>query len=91
MREVVIVCCPDSDRKFRRDIERHPARTLGALAVKAAIERAGIDPASIDEVLIGSVLQGGLGPEHRKTGCTRCRLAHRSSSHDHQQSVWFRT
>jgi acetyl-CoA C-acetyltransferase len=34
---------------------------LGAVAIRAAVERAGIAPESIDEVLMGCVLQSGLG------------------------------
>lgn len=38
------------------------ATRLGAIAVRAAVERAGItDPASIDEVLMGNVVSAGLG------------------------------
>jgi len=39
-----------------------PAPRLGAVAVRAAVDRAGItDPASIDEVLMGNVISAGLG------------------------------
>lgn len=34
---------------------------LGAIAIKAAVERAGLSPADISEVIMGCVLQGGLG------------------------------
>jgi acetyl-CoA C-acetyltransferase len=34
---------------------------LGAIAIKAAIERAKIDPAEIGEVIMGNVLQAGVG------------------------------
>ncbi len=34
---------------------------LGAIAIKAAIERAGIKPEQVDEVYMGDVLQGGQG------------------------------
>jgi len=62
MREVVIVSAVRTPiGSFGGTLKDTPARTLGAIAVKAAIEKAGIDPASIDEVLMGSVLQGGLG------------------------------
>lgn len=37
------------------------AHELGAVAIKAAVERAGIDPALIDEVIMGNVLQAGQG------------------------------
>jgi acetyl-CoA C-acetyltransferase len=42
-----------------RDI--HPAE-LGAVAARAAIERAGLTPGDIDEVVIGHGRQGGSGP-----------------------------
>ncbi len=40
-----------------------PATELGAVAIRAAVERAGLDPATaeIDEVLMGQVLQAGAG------------------------------
>jgi acetyl-CoA C-acetyltransferase len=38
-----------------------PATELGAVAVKAAVERAGIDPAAVEEVLMGNVVAAGLG------------------------------
>lgn len=34
---------------------------LGAIAIKAALERAGVKPEAVQEVLMGSVLQGGVG------------------------------
>ena len=37
------------------------APQLGALAVKAAVERSGINPQIIDEVILGHVLQAGVG------------------------------
>jgi acetyl-CoA C-acetyltransferase len=39
----------------------HPAE-LGAVAARAALERAGIDPGSVDEVLMGHGRQAGSGP-----------------------------
>jgi acetyl-CoA C-acetyltransferase len=38
-----------------------PATQLGAIAIKAAVERAGIDPGIINEVLMGCVIQSNLG------------------------------
>src|SRR6476620_3909314 len=38
-----------------------PAPRLGAIAIKAAIEKAGIKPSQVDEVLMGCVLQANLG------------------------------
>jgi acetyl-CoA C-acetyltransferase len=39
----------------------HPAE-LGAVAVKAALERAGVDGSAVDEMLIGHARQAGSGP-----------------------------
>ncbi|SDB18050.1 acetyl-CoA C-acetyltransferase [Eubacterium oxidoreducens] len=38
-----------------------PAVQLGAIAIKAAVERAGIKPEDVDEVMMGCVIQAGLG------------------------------
>lgn len=37
------------------------AHELGAVAIKAAVERAGIQPEQLDEVIMGNVLQAGQG------------------------------
>ena len=37
------------------------ATELGAVAVRAALERAGVAAADVDEVILGCVLQAGLG------------------------------
>ncbi len=49
--------------KFAGALADVPATTLGAVAIRAAVERAGLDPATaaVDEVFMGQVLQGGAG------------------------------
>lgn len=47
--------------KFQGGLSSIPATKLGALAVKAAVERAGIDPQEVEEVLMGNVVQAGNG------------------------------
>ncbi len=47
--------------KFRGTLKDIPATRLGAIAVRAAWERAGIDPATVDEVIMGNVVQAGEG------------------------------
>ena len=62
MREVVIVSAVRTPvGSYGGALKDTAARTLGAIAVKAAIEKAGISADIIDEVVFGSVLQGGLG------------------------------
>ncbi len=48
--------------KFQGSLSSIPAPRLGAIVVRAAVERAGIqDPAEIDEVILGNVVSAGLG------------------------------
>jgi acetyl-CoA C-acetyltransferase len=48
--------------KFQGALGGIPATQLGAIAVKAAVERAGLEnPDDIDEVLMGNVIQAGQG------------------------------
>ncbi|NLD19621.1 MAG: acetyl-CoA C-acetyltransferase [Clostridiales bacterium] len=62
MREVVIVGAARTPiGTFGGALKNVPARTLGAICVKGALNRAGVDPALVDEVVMGVVLQGGLG------------------------------
>ncbi|MHB8839830.1 MAG: thiolase family protein, partial [Gemmatimonadaceae bacterium] len=47
--------------RFLSSLAPLTAPELGAVAIKAAIERAQIDPAEIGEVIMGNVLQAGVG------------------------------
>lgn len=47
--------------RFQGALSSIPAPRLGALAIRAAVERAGIDPAEIDEVIMGNVVSAGVG------------------------------
>src|SRR5215510_2875166 len=47
--------------KFQGSLKSIPATQLGAIVVKAAVERAGLDPEQIDEVIMGNVVSAGLG------------------------------
>ena len=62
MRDVVIVSAVRTPiGKFGGSLKDVPARKLGAIVIKEALNRAGVDPAMVDEVIMGCVLQGGLG------------------------------
>ncbi|MCI2061300.1 MAG: acetyl-CoA C-acetyltransferase [Eubacteriaceae bacterium] len=62
MKEVVIVSAARTPiGSFGGSLKNVSAVTLGATAVKAAVERAGIKPEMIDEVILGCVLQAGQG------------------------------
>ncbi|WP_350335513.1 acetyl-CoA C-acetyltransferase [Coralliovum pocilloporae] len=46
---------------FNGALSSVPAHELGAVAIKAALERASVDPADVDEVIFGQILTAGCG------------------------------
>ena len=59
MREVVIVSAARTPiGSYGGSLKGIPTRTLGAVTIKAAVERAGIKPEMVEEVIMGAVLQG---------------------------------
>jgi len=47
--------------RFQGSLVTFPAPKLGAIAIRATLDRAGIDPATVDEVLMGNVVLAGQG------------------------------
>ena len=47
--------------RFQGGLASLPAPKLGAIAIKALLERTGLEPSKVDEVLMGNVVQAGLG------------------------------
>jgi acetyl-CoA C-acetyltransferase len=58
---VIVSAARTAIGSFGGTLSKTTATDLGAVAIRAAVERAGIDPASIDEVFMGSVVPAGLG------------------------------
>ncbi|CAN5467849.1 acetyl-CoA C-acetyltransferase [soil metagenome] len=64
MRDVVIVgAARTAIGSFLGSLSSLPAPKLGAIAIKAAVERAGIQPGDVQLVHMGQVLQAGVGQE----------------------------
>jgi acetyl-CoA C-acetyltransferase len=62
MSEIVIVSAARTPvGSFNGALSSLPAHELGAVAIRAAIERAGISAAEVEEVVLGQVLQAGAG------------------------------
>jgi acetyl-CoA C-acetyltransferase len=62
LREVVIVGAARTPiGSFMGSLAAVPAPRLGAVAIRAALERAGVAPGAVDEVVMGNVLQAGEG------------------------------
>ena len=47
--------------RFLGGLSSLAAPELGAVAVRAAVERSGVDPAHVEEVIFGNVVQAGVG------------------------------
>ena len=47
--------------RFLGSLSSVPAPELGAVAVRAAVERSGVDPGAVEDVIIGNVVQAGVG------------------------------
>ena len=76
MRDVVIVSAVRTPvGKFQGALSDMSAVELGALAVRAAVERAGIDASSVDECLMGCVLPAGLGQNPARQAALRGGLS----------------
>jgi len=57
----VVICAPvrTAIGTFAGTLKDTPATELGAVAIRAAIERAGLDAAKVDGVVMGNVIQAG--------------------------------
>jgi len=62
MRDAVIISAVRTPTgKFQGALKSFTAPELGAIAIKAAVEKAGIKPEDVDEVIMGCVVQAGIG------------------------------
>jgi acetyl-CoA C-acetyltransferase len=62
MSDIVIVSAARTPvGSFNGALSSLPAHALGAVAIKAALERAGVPAADVNEVILGQVLQAGAG------------------------------
>ncbi len=60
--------------RFGGTLRNMAAYDLGAVAIKAALERAGVAGDGIDDVIFGSCRQAGNGPNPARTASVRLRL-----------------
>ena len=57
----VVSCCRTAVGSFQGSLANTPASDLGAVVVKAALERAGLKPEQVDELMFGCILTAGQG------------------------------
>jgi len=58
---VIVSACRTAIGRFMGGLSTMPAPRLGAVAIRAAVQRAGIDPTIVDETLMGCVVPAGIG------------------------------
>ena len=76
-REVVIVGAARTPiGSFLGSLAPVTAPRLGAVAIRAALERAGVAPDQVDEVIMGNVLQAGVGQAPARQAALAAGLPH---------------
>lgn len=76
-REVVIVGAARTPiGAFLGSLSSVPAPRLGAVAIRAALERAGVAPEAVDEVIMGNVLQAAVGQAPARQAAIFAGLPH---------------
>ncbi|MSP95669.1 MAG: acetyl-CoA C-acetyltransferase [Betaproteobacteria bacterium] len=77
MEEVVIVGAVRTPiGKFSGALARMPAADLGALVIKALLERSGVKAEQISEVILGQVLTAGVGQNAARQAAIKAGLPH---------------
>ncbi len=60
-RSVIVAAVRTPFCRLGGGLAKHPATELGAVAIRAGLERSGVDPAAVGYVVMGQVLQAGVG------------------------------
>jgi acetyl-CoA C-acetyltransferase len=60
-RSVIVAAVRTPFGRLGGGLASYPATELGAIAIRAALERAGLEPAEVEYVVMGQVLQAGAG------------------------------
>lgn len=75
MQEVVIVAAVRTAiGSFNGTLASLSAPELGAITIKAALERTGVKPEAVEEVIFGNVLQAGLGQNPARQASVKAGL-----------------
>ena len=60
-RSVIVATARTPFGRLGGGLASHPATELGAIAIRAALERAGLEASEVEYVIMGQVLQAGVG------------------------------
>lgn len=67
---VIIAAARTAMGNFGGALAKMPAPALGAVAIKAVLDRAKADASHVDEVILGNVLTAGLGQNPARQACS---------------------
>ena len=77
-KEVVIVSAARTAiGSFLGGLSSIPAPQLGAVAIKAALERAKLDPSKVEQVIMGNVLSAGVGQAPARQAAIHAGIPHK--------------
>ncbi|TRX72918.1 thiolase family protein, partial [Pseudomonas mangiferae] len=77
MQDVVIVAATRTAiGSFQGSLAQVPATELGAVVIRALLEKTGLDPAAVDEVILGQVLTAGAGQNPARQSALKAGLPH---------------
>ncbi|TRX72730.1 thiolase family protein, partial [Pseudomonas mangiferae] len=77
MQDVVIVAATRTAiGSFQGSLAQVPATELGAVVIRALLEKTGLDPATVDEVILGQVLTAGAGQNPARQSALKAGLPH---------------
>jgi acetyl-CoA C-acetyltransferase len=74
MRSVIVSAARTPFGKLGGGLASYQAPELGAIAIKAALERAGLEPNEVEYVIMGEVLQAGVGQAPARQAAIRAGI-----------------
>src|SRR5690349_8957727 len=71
---VIVAAARTAMGSFQGSLSSIPAPELGAVVVRAVLERAGVAPDAVDEVVLGQVLTAGSGQNPARQAAVKAGL-----------------
>src|SRR2546421_12099341 len=84
-RSVIVSAVRTPFGKLGGSLARKEATELGAIVIRAALDRAGVENDEVEDVIMGQVLQGGAGQAPARQASIGAGLPVRDGSRPHHQ------
>ena len=86
---VLAGACRTAIGKMGGALSNTPARRLGSIVIKEALNRAGVKPEQVDEVYDGMCYPGSTGTERCTSGFYQSRTSNRGTGIYSKRCMWF--